>query len=177
VLIIIAAPTIALLLIFFVFQSYQVDGPSMEPSLQNNDRLIVWKLAQTWSKITGHPYIPDRGDIVIFREPVLQNKQLIKRVIGIPGDHVVINSNKITIYNKFNPNGFNPDLTLPYGRNIGNTLTDRDVDIVINPGELFVCGDNRPNSLDSRYFGVVYTKDVIGKLLLRIVPLNKAERF
>src|ERR1019366_8116351 len=60
------APVVALLLTAFVFQSYQVDGPSMETTLQNDNRLIVWKVARSWSRITGHPYIPNRGDIIIF---------------------------------------------------------------------------------------------------------------
>src|SRR5512140_403318 len=54
------APLVALLLTAFVFQSYQVDGPSMQTTLYNSDRLIVWKVPKTWSKITGHPYVPNR---------------------------------------------------------------------------------------------------------------------
>ena len=67
--ILLLAPVIAIILTVFVFQSYQVDGPSMETTLQNNDRLVVWKLARTWSKVTHHAYIPNRGDVIIFNEP------------------------------------------------------------------------------------------------------------
>src|SRR5580698_6529783 len=63
-----AALALALLLITFVFQSYQVDGPSMQNTLQNNDRLIVWKVPRTLARITGDAYIPNRGDIIIFNE-------------------------------------------------------------------------------------------------------------
>src|SRR5882757_332206 len=110
--VLVAALVVALGLIAFVFQSYQVDGPSMQQTLQNNDRLIVWKLPRTWAKITGHQYVPKRGDIIIFTQSGLASygqtntKQLIKRVIGEPGDRVVVANNKITVYNKQYPGGF-----------------------------------------------------------------------
>jgi signal peptidase I len=149
----------------------------MEPTLQNNDRLIVWKLPETWSKITGHAYIPNRGDIIIFHEPALGGKQLIKRVLGLPGDRVVVKDNTVTIYNLAHPNGFDPDTTLPYGKVLNNVPTSGEEDITVQAGQVFVFGDNRPNSLDSRVFGVVNSKDIIGKLAIRVVPLNKAKSF
>lgn len=179
--ILLLAPAIALFLTAFVFQSYQVDGSSMETTLQNNDRLIAWKWPHTWSEITGHAYIPKRGDIVIFNAKNLQNfdqdpnKQLIKRVIGLPGDRVAVANGVLTIYNKQHPQGFRPDATLPYGKVIGQTNVD--VDMIVPAGSVFVCGDNRGNSYDSRYFGPVNTKDIIGKLVLRLLPLNKAQRY
>src|SRR5688572_26059349 len=62
--ILLIAPVVAVVLTAFVFQSYQVDGPSMTTTLYNNDRLIVWKLPKTWARITGNDYIPRRGDVV-----------------------------------------------------------------------------------------------------------------
>ncbi|HUB93035.1 MAG TPA: signal peptidase I [Verrucomicrobiae bacterium] len=171
------APIIAILLTAFVFQSYQVDGPSMQNTLHNNDRLIVWKLPRTWARITGHQYVPKRGDIVILTESGLSNygdtqdtKQLVKRVIGLPGDHIVIKNGAITIYNKQYPNGFNPDTTLPYGKNGAIPSTDNNLDITLSSDELFVCGDNRGDSLDSRIFGPIKTNQIIGKLIVRIYP-------
>lgn len=174
------APIVALLLTAFVFQSYQVDGPSMETTLQNNNRLIVWKVPRTWARITGHAYVPDRGNIVIFNTNGLPDfgesgKQLIKRVIGLPGDRVVVANNVITIYNKSHPHGFQPDETLPYGKVIHDTQGNED--IVIPPGYIFVCGDNRDDSLDSRVFGPVPVSDIVGKLVYRVLPINEAERF
>ncbi len=168
---------IALVLVLFVFQSYEVDGPSMQPTLQNNDRLIVWKLPRTWARLTGHPYIPKRGDIVIFEEPSLDNKQLIKRVIGLPGDRVVIKNSVITVYNNAHPNGFDPDTSLPYGKTFTVPPTAGNIDITVGADQVFVCGDNRPDSLDSRYFGTVPVNDIIGQLVVRILPLDKAEKF
>ena len=181
ILILVTALIFALFIINFVFRSYQVDGPSMENTLQNNDKLIVWKLARTWSDITGHPYIPNRGDIIVFNESGLaefgQNntKELIKRVIGLPGDTVVVKNGKYTIYNKNHPNGFDPDQTLPYGKNIPYTSGNEKVKL--GPDQLFVSGDNRPDSLDSRDFGPINANQIIGKLVLRFYPFNTAKIF
>src|SRR6266446_5998691 len=109
---------IAILLNTFVIQSYQVDGQSMETTLQNNDRLIVNKIPRTLSRIDGRQFVPKRGDIIIFNQVGLPGfvgqKQLIKRVIGLPGERVVVAAGKITIYNNTDPNGFNPDTTGDY---------------------------------------------------------------
>src|SRR5690606_14753568 len=83
--ILVAAPLIAVFLTAFVFQSYEVDGPSMESTLQNRDRLIVWKVPHTFSRLTKNAYVPSRGDVVVFvkhgiyEESSGQEKQLIKR--------------------------------------------------------------------------------------------------
>jgi signal peptidase I len=181
IMILVAAPLIALLLINFVFQSYEVDGPSMESTLQNHDRLIVWKVPRTIAKVTKHPFIPARGKIIIFVKHGLYDqgvggdKQLIKRVIGLPGDRVVVRDGSVTIYNADHPQGFEPDKTLGYGKMIPTTTGN--VDLVVPPGEIFVCGDNRVNSLDSRIFGTVSSSDVIGELSARIFPVNKVDFF
>jgi len=172
---------VALLMIGFVFRSYQVEGPSMENTLQNANKLIIWKVPRTWADITHHPYIPKRGDIIIFTESGLSQfgqtntKQLIKRVIGLPGDRVVVSNGVYTIYNKAHPHGFDPDKTLPYGKNI--PTTSGDVDVTLGTDQLFVSGDNRPDSLDSRAFGPINANQIIGKLVLRVFPLNEAKVF
>jgi signal peptidase I len=175
------APLIAFGITAFALQSYQVDGESMETTLQNNDRLIVDKIPRTLARITGHPYVPHRGDIIIFNQANLpdtsfgESKQLIKRVIGLPGERVVVKDGKIKIYNSSSPRGFNPDTTNGY--HITAPTTAGDVDTTLQDNQIFVCGDNRPNSEDSRYFGPVSADDVVGKLVLRLLPVNKAEKF
>ncbi|HEX9153692.1 MAG TPA: signal peptidase I, partial [Candidatus Saccharimonadales bacterium] len=175
------APIIALFLTAFVFQSYQVDGPSMETTLFNGDRLVVLKVPRTWSRITGNAYVPNRGDVIIFHESEMSsfgqdsNKQLIKRVIALPGERIVVKNNKATVYNKANPKGFQPDQTLPYGSVIENTTGD--IDKVVEKNHIFVLGDNRDNSLDSRAFGAVNTKDIVGKLILRVWPAGDMKAF
>jgi len=182
--ILLLAPLIAIVLTVYVFQSYQVDGPSMQNTLHNGDRLIVWKLPRTWAHITGHQYVPKRGDVVILTESGLSNygdtqdtKQLVKRVIGLPGDHIVIKDSKITVYNQQHPGGFNPDTTLPYGKNGAIPPTMNNLDLKLSSTQLFVCGDNRPDSLDSRIFGPIETKQVVGKLAARVFPLQDMKRF
>ncbi|HEY5667540.1 MAG TPA: signal peptidase I [Candidatus Saccharimonadales bacterium] len=175
------APLIAVFLTAFVFQSYQVDGASMQTTLYNNDRLIVWKVPKTWSKLTGNPYIPNRGDVVIFVENQLTaygqepGKQLIKRVIALPGERVVIKDNTVTVFNKEHPKGFNPDKTLPYGKVIPSTAGD--ADIIVPKNQVYVLGDNRGDSTDSRIFGPVNASDIVGKLVLRIWPAGSMKAF
>jgi len=171
----------ALFIIAFIFRSYAVDGPSMQNTLQNADKLIIWKVPRSWAKITHHDYIPNRGDVIVFTQTGLSefgqqdSKQLIKRVIGLPGERVVVHGGLVTIYNKEHPGGFNPDRTLPYGKNIPETSGD--IDVTLGPHQLFVCGDNRPDSLDSRAFGPINANQVVGKLVLRVFPITQAKAF
>jgi signal peptidase I len=175
------APLLALGITAYIFQSYEVDGPSMQSTLQNHDRLIIWKFARTIARGTHNSYIPNRGDVVVFIKRGLyedsnnKEKQLIKRVIGLPGERVTVKDGKITVYNSANPDGFSPDATLPYGKVI--TTTEGNIDITVPADEVFVCGDNRANSLDSRYFGPISADDIVGKLAARILPLGQATKF
>ncbi len=182
--ILLIAPLVAVVLTAFVFQSYQVDGPSMQTTLQNSDRLVVWKLPRTWSRITGHDYIPKRGDIIVFNESNLsafgqgESKQLIKRVIALPGERVTVENGVLTVFNDAHPNGFRPDAEMAYGKVIGNTEPESSTTSwTLARGQIFVSGDNRADSLDSRAFGPVASSDVVGKLIARILPLGSAQRF
>jgi signal peptidase I len=173
----IGALGIAILLNTFVFQSYEVDGMSMEPTLQNSDRLIIYKLDRTIAMITRQDYIPNRGDVVVFHKPNGSSDQLIKRVIGLPGDRVVVKNDAITVYNNENPEGFNPD-EAPYGAELSPTYGN--VDVAVGEDEVFVVGDNRiPGaSLDSRsILGNVPAKYIVGKLVLRYLPIGNAKTF
>jgi signal peptidase I len=174
----VSAFAIAIFLNTFVIQSYQVDGQSMEQTLQNDDRLIVDKVPRTLARITGHQYVPKRGDIIIFNISSLPGyvgqKQLIKRVIGLPGERVVVHNGKVTVYNSQHPGGFDPDTT---GKYQPVEPTGQEVDQQLSSDELFVCGDNRPNSEDSRYFGPIKTNQIVAKLVLRIMPLNSTKKF
>lgn len=176
------APIIALSLTAFAFQSYQVDGQSMETTLQNNDRLIVNKIPRTISKITNNTYIPKRGEIIVFNggglfdSTAVQEKQLIKRVIGLPGEDIEVKDGRITVFNKEHPGGFDPDRAGIY--TISAKVTPQDVERrTLGPEEIFVCGDNRANSEDSRYFGPINASRIVGQLAFRIYPLGKADKF
>lgn len=174
------AAILAWAIIAFVFESYQVDGPSMQNTLHNNDRLIVWKLPRTWARITGHAYIPARGDIIIFQEPGAElggtaTKNLVKRVVGLPGDRVVVKNGNVTIYNSQHPNGWSP------ARNFdgpdGHPLTAGNQSWTLKKNQVFVMGDNRPDSFDSRDFGPINASQIVGKLILRDWPISNIKVF
>ena len=154
---------------------------SMETTLQDGDRLIVQKISKNLSKIRGQEYIPRRGEIVVFDKPEYLNNtsgnvdHLIKRVIGLPGERIVARDGKYTIYNKEFPDGFNPDDDQEYAKDI--VTTPGEVDITVGEKEIFVSGDNRTNSLDSRVFGAINTNSITGTVTVRFVPLNSFERF
>lgn len=154
----------------------------METTLQNNDRLIVNKIPRTISKITKKSYIPKRGEIVVFNGGGLfdtgnaTEKQLIKRVIALPGEEVEVKDGKITVYNKQSPQGFDPDRAGIYSIT-ANTTPQEVARRTLGPKEIFVCGDNRANSEDSRYFGPITADRIVGELILRIYPFGKAVKF
>lgn len=181
--IILGAGVVAILVMLFVFRSYQVDGPSMQPTLHNNDRLIIWKVPRTWARITGNTYIPKRGDIIVFRErglttPDGSTKELIKRVIALPGERVIVENGSITVQNHEHPEGFSPDTTLPYGKGLDLSVdNEQKIDVTVGKDQVYAVGDNRDNSLDSRVFGPIDANDIVGKLVLRVFPLSDAERF
>ncbi len=176
VMLFLAAPLLALFLITFVIQSYEVDGPSMQQTLQDKDLLIVNKIDRTLARITSRDYAPPRYQVIIFSlNESGSARQLVKRVIGLPDERVVVKDGVVTIYSSKHPNGFNPDKGQEYSKSFSSTKGN--VDVTVPDGYVFVMGDNRDNSLDSRYFGPIADKTIVGKLGLRIFPLNKAQTF
>lgn len=172
--------TVALLvfiILSFGLQSFHVIGSSMSPTLEEGDRLLVSKLGRTWGKITNDPYVPKRGDVIIFKSPVDQI-ELVKRVIGLPGERVVLESGKFTVYSEENSKGFNPDDSFEQGENLEYTAGN--VNVVVPEGEVFVSGDNRTpgSSLDSRNsLGTVPVENIDGRLVLRVLPITEAKTF
>lgn len=183
--VLLVAPICAVLLVLFVFQTYQVSGESMQNTLQNNDRLLVWKGTRTLDHLLGKQYVPNRGDIVIINESNLSacgqtGKTIIKRVIGLPGERVVYRASRYTVYNHTHPKGFDPDTTLGYGKANTALFDDPDaatVDLTLGSSQVFVSGDHRADSCDSRAFGPVQTSDIVGHMVARIFPLSDAKRF
>lgn len=162
----------------FLFQSYKVFGSSMVPTLHEGDRLIISKVGKTSARIRGKTYEPKRGDIIVFIDPQQPDLQLIKRVIGLPGERVVVKNGSITVYNGDFPGGFNPDKSGLYSADLPETSGSADV--TVPKGQLFVSGDNREgsNSLDSRNeLGTVPEELVIGTLQVRLWPFGDAKFF
>lgn len=166
---------IVVVLHFFVFQAYQVVGSSMFPTLHNSDYLIISKLGATYSKAKGgsakHAYfIPKRGQIVVFIAPPSPTQTFVKRIVGLPGEHVVVKDGKIIIFNTAHPEGFSPDV----GHAVADPITLGDDDLVIPDGQLFVVGDNRTpgGSYDSREWGTLPAENIIGVAVLRLLPVT-----
>lgn len=165
----------------YLFRSFSVDGPSMETTMYTGDRLIVNRIPVTTSQIKNQEYVPERGQVIVFKNPRIGlgsgEEYIVKRVIGLPGERVVVKDGKITVYNEENPNGFNPDDA--YAKDI-TTSTSGEVDQTVAEGTLFVVGDHREGnfSYDSRNgLGLIPFYDVIGPVGFRIFPLNKIRGF
>ena len=165
----------------FIFRSFNVVGPSMEPTMHTNDRLIVNRIPVTVARLQNQQYVPDYGQIIVFKNPRFEiskhDEFIIKRVIGHPGDRVVLKDGFYTVYNSAQPNGFDPDT--PHKDTI-KSPTEGEVDMVVPESEIFVSGDNRigSNSFDSRSgLGTIPLYDVVGTVYIRIIPLNQIRFF
>ena len=148
----------------FVISPFVVDGESMHPTFENLDYLIVDEVVYDVS-------VPARGDVIVFRYPNNPSIFYIKRIIGLPGETVSINHGIVTVTTM---NGQDITLNEPYAVNEDATYTKN---ILLNSGEYFVMGDNRPNSSDSRVWGPLPRKDIIGRVDLRLLPLTKSGFF
>lgn len=148
------------LIIHYVGQRTEVSGTSMENTLKDGDNLIV-------DKISYRFHDPERFDIIIFPYQYEDNTYYIKRIIGLPGEHVRIDEDGNIYIN-------DEILKESYGREVMEDPGLAKDEIVLGDNEYFVLGDNRNNSLDSRdpSVGVIYRKDIIGKAWLRIYPFK-----
>ena len=165
----------------YVFRSFNVVGPSMESTLYTGDRLIVDRVPVTWSQIRGKEYVPERGQVIVFKNPHyslgIEDEYIVKRVIAYPGERVLLKDGKYTVFNAEFPAGFNPD-----DKNHGEpgSPTTGEVDTVVPQKELFVSGDHRTGnySYDSRNgLGTIPFYDVVGPVSMRIFPFNKIRTF
>ena len=170
----------AMLINNFIFRSFNVDGPSMESTLHTGDRLIVNRLPVTWTKFRGTDYIPERGNIIVFKNPKWEpgqvNEYIVKRVIAFPEERVTVKNGKMMVYNSQHPGGIDVDEEHPGALQ----PTDGSVDIIVPEEQIFVAGDHRqdPYSLDSRNgLGTIPFKDIIGPVSLRVFPFNQINFF
>lgn len=162
----------------FVFRSFNVVGASMEETLFTGDRLIINRLPVTASKLQNKEYVPKRGEIIVFKNPLHivgndEDKYIVKRVIAFPGERVVVHQGVLTVYNDEFPDGFEPDRLEQNGT--PGSPTSKEVDTVVPESSLFVAGDHRQGdySYDSRSgLGFIPYYDIIGPVSLRIWPLG-----
>lgn len=145
----------------FVAQPFIVNGSSMDPTFATGQYLIV-------DELSYHLGDPSRGDVIILRYPRDTSKFFIKRVIGLPNETVEIHGGVVTIKNGAHPEGIaldEPYIKYPKNDTMSKTLGE---------GEYFVMGDNRAASSDSRYWGTVPRNLVVGRALLRLLPVASA---
>lgn len=170
-----------LLINTYVFRSFNVEGPSMEKTLYTGDRLIVDRLPVTWSQLQNQQYVPQRGQIIVFKNPLFSignsDEYIVKRVIAFEGERVVLKDGKYTVYNAANPAGFDPD---DANRGEPGSPTSGTFDGTVPDDHLFVSGDHRQGSysLDSRNgLGYIPLYDVIGPVSFRIFPFDGIRGF
>ncbi len=140
-------------------QAVPLDGPSMQPGLHSNERVLVNSLAYLFRQ-------PQRGDVIVFHPPDALTERYIKRVIGLPGDTVRLTLANVYINGvKLNEPYIEP---VPYGY----TENQEPETVHLGPDQFFVMGDNRTDSQDSRFFGPITQSEIVGKAEFVVWPLN-----
>lgn len=144
----------------FVVSPFIVDGASMHPTFENLDYLVVDEIIYRFKA-------PARGDVIVLRYPANPSVFYIKRIIGLPNEKVSIDHGVVTVTTA---GGETLTLSESYTVNEDATYTK---DVLLKEDEYFVMGDNRPNSSDSRVWGPLPRKYVVGRVDLRLLPVNK----
>lgn len=165
----------------FLFRSFNVEGPSSEPTLYTGDKLIVNKIPVTIAHLERKNYQPPRGQFIVFKNPLFgsthSDEYIVKRVVGLPGEKVEVLKGKVTVFNKQHPKGFNPDALT---KDKEGSPVSGDIIETVPKDELFVIGDHRVGnfSYDSRNgLGTIPLNDVVGPVSLRIFPFQKFRSF
>ena len=164
---IVVAAAIFVVVYLFLLQPHQVRGASMEPNFHDGEYILTDKISYRFGE-------PKRGDVVIFKAPTNPDVDFIKRIIALPGEKIEIKNGNIVIYNTQSPQGFT--LSEPYQvmEPLAGGSYLREGKIVEVPTDSYIVfGDNRTHSFDSREWGPVPKKSIIGKAWLRYWPLSK----
>lgn len=161
----------------FLVQPFLVSGSSMIPNFQDGNYVLV-------DELTYHIHQPERGDVVVFHDPEDWSTYFIKRVIGLPGEKVQIDNNGIMVFNESNPDGFALNETyLPSGTPIspnncdGGTFLNGICTYNLSSSTILALGDNRPESYDSRSWGPLPEKNIVGLVRIRLWPINEITAF
>lgn len=160
----IGVPVVIIVLVvrLWIAQPFIVSGSSMDPTFATGQYLLIDELSYRFHE-------PARGDVIIFKYPKDPSQYFIKRIIGLPGETLLITDTSVTL---LNPNGTKETLQEPYLQRRGNGAA---MTVIVEPDEYFVMGDNRPDSSDSRYWGDLPREDIIGRAFLRLFPVSKLE--
>lgn len=162
--------SIGIILYLFVLSPNEVDGPSMEPSFYTKEiyfanRVVQWLNETPIGEATGFSY--KRGDAVVLQVPGYP--QFIKRIIALPGDKIAIRDGSVYLNDQLISEDYLPPALYTRG---GDFLEDGGESQIVPPGSVFVMGDNRPVSYDSRFLGFIRNDWLKGKVFLRVYPLD-----
>jgi len=166
---IIIGVVITVLLYPIIFINYVVDGESMEPTLHDGNKLMVNKVIYDLQEV-------DRFDVIVFH--VNKNEDFVKRVIGLPEDELEYKNDRLYVNGKY----IEEEYLEPYKKEHGDAFYTEDFDLQevtgtkkVPENSLFVMGDNRNNSLDSRSFGFIEIDQIVGKVDLKYWPLEEEQ--
>lgn len=154
--------TIATIIYWLVAQPHKVSGASMYPNFQDGDYIIT-------DKVTYKFYEPERGDVIVFKNPRDESQDFIKRIMGLPGDRVKVQGGYIYINGKLVQE---PYIKADVITNPGSFMREGQ-EVVVQSGEYLAMGDNRPHSSDSREWGFVTKREIIGRVFFRYWPSNQ----
>jgi signal peptidase I len=150
---------------YFLFQPFFVDGVSMAPNYSHGDYLIVDEISYRLRE-------PKRGEVIVFRSPIDSSQRYIKRIIGLPGETIEVSNGLINIINT------DGSFTLNESEYFSDLIyTETDIKTLLKEDEYFVLGDNRDMSYDSRRWGVLPEKNIIGKTWFRLLPIKSLSKF
>ena len=176
--VVVMAFVLVLIFTLYILQPYEVKGQSMQPTFYQGDRIFILRSGKVLADILGADYVPKRGEIVVL-ESKLKDEKWIKRVVGLPGERIVISNNIITIYNEEHPEGFIFELEAdPPLEDF--PATEPVVDRIVGRGEIFVLGDNRLHGKaeDSRgQLGNIALDDIDGAVVVRVIPFTRFRFF
>lgn len=157
------AAAIFIVTYIFLFRPYQVSGESMYPTFHNQEYVLTNLIALRYEPLK-------KGEVIVFHSPTDADKDFIKRVIGLPGDTVMIREGEVYVNNtKLDQSAFLGTEVKTYA---GAFLHEGEA-ITVSPEQYFVMGDNRPHSSDSREFGPIKKESVIGKSMVVYWPVNR----
>ncbi|MEK7626993.1 MAG: signal peptidase I [Patescibacteria group bacterium] len=148
---------------YFVVQPFFVKGASMEPNFNDGEYIIIDEISYNFKE-------PKRGEIIVFKYPNDISQYYIKRIIGLPGENIKINNKKVFLVS----NGKEMEIRENY---LGDIITNADTNVKLGANEYFVMGDNRTKSFDSRQWGPLLKKYIIGKVWIRVFPFGKFKVF
>lgn len=158
----VVAAIIVVPLRMFIFQPFLVKGDSMIPSFHNGDYLIVDEMSYRFRS-------PERGEVIVLKFPYDPSQRFIKRIVGLPGETIEIKDGKVVIYHPDSKEAF----VLDESEYLGEALfTPGSVRVQLKEGEYFMLGDNRGFSSDSRSWGQLPEKYIVGRMMWKAFSLN-----